>query len=62
MLGIGGRDRYPDRMIAFVKIIAAQIALALRSRVALQVENALLRHQVEILRRRAPRPRSDLAN
>ena len=55
MLGIGGRDRYPDRMLTLIKIIAGQIALVLRSRVALQVENALLRHQVEILRRRAPR-------
>ena len=41
-------------MIIFVKIIAVQIPSALRSRVALQVENALLRHQVEILGRRAP--------
>ena len=41
-------------MITFVKIIAVQIASALISRVALQVENALLRHQVEILGRRAP--------
>ncbi len=55
MLGIGGRDCYLDRMLTLIKIVAAQIASFLRSRVAVQVENALLRHQVEILRRRAPR-------
>jgi transposase InsO family protein len=55
MLGIGGRDRYLDHMLIFFKIIAAQIPLAFKSRIALQTENALLRHQVDILRRRAPK-------
>jgi hypothetical protein len=54
MLGIGGRDCYFERMLTLIKIIAVQITSALKSRAALQVENALLRHQVEILRRRAP--------
>ena len=61
MLGIGGRDCYLDRMLILIKIIAAQIASALRSRVALQVENVLLRHQVEILRRPRTGTRSNLA-
>lgn len=51
MLGIFGRDRYLDRMFTIFKIIAVQIPLAFRPRIALQAENALLRHQVDILRR-----------
>ncbi len=42
-------------MLTILKLISAQIALVFRSRIALQVENALLRHQIDILRRGAPK-------
>ena len=42
-------------MLIIVRTILIQLALGFRSRVTLQAENAVLHHQVEILRRRAPR-------
>jgi len=42
-------------MLTIFKIITIQIPLAFRSRLALQAENALLRYQIDILRRRAPK-------
>jgi len=41
-------------MFIIFKIITIQISLVFRSWLALQAENALLRHQIDILRRRAP--------
>jgi transposase InsO family protein len=55
MLGICDRYRYLDGMIAILKIFAAQVTLSVKSRAALQAENALLRHQIDILRRQAPK-------
>ena len=42
-------------MLIIVRTILIQLALGFRSRVTLQAENAVLHHQVEILRHRAPR-------
>ena len=49
------RRGYSVRMLIIVRTILIQLALGFRSRVTLQAENAVLHHQVEILRRRAPR-------
>lgn len=42
-------------MIEVAKTLVGQLVRCTRSRAALQLENALLRHQIEILRRRPPR-------
>ena len=51
---MSARDCCFERMLTLIKVIAVQITSGLRSRASLQVEKALLRHQVAILRRRAP--------
>lgn len=55
MLGICMRDGYADLMFIIIKLLLRQFILALSSRTALHAENALLRHQITILRRRAPK-------
>ncbi len=42
-------------MIHILRLILTQMVLSLRSRAELQVENLALRHQIEILKRTAPK-------
>ena len=42
-------------MIHILRLILTQMVLSLRSRAELQVENLVLRHQIEILKRTAPK-------
>ena len=42
-------------MIQILRLILTQMVLSLRSRADLQVENLALRHQIEILKRTAPK-------
>ncbi len=42
-------------MIHILRLILTQMVLSLKSRAELQVENLTLRHQIEILKRTAPK-------
>jgi len=42
-------------MIQILRLILTQMVLSLRSRAELQIENLALRHQIEILKRTAPK-------
>ena len=43
-----------DTMIQTLRLLLQQIAVCLKSRAELHIENLVLRHQIEILRRSAP--------
>ncbi len=54
-LGFGPWIVNLDRMVHILRLILTQMVLSLRSRAELQVENLALRHQIEILKRTAPK-------
>ena len=54
-LGFPGTVASLDRMIQIIRLLHSQLAICLKPRTELHLENLVLRHQLDVLRRSAPK-------